>query len=192
VIRAREGNVQQAKAIQQISKKEEARRRWKNIKQALKPSTKSELNTIEIPLCDKYGKATDEPDKAVAWRRITEPSEIENTLLERNIKHFGQAEGTIFTNSEFQETFSYEGTSPAVELLLEAKRNVEAIPNLTNSTRTLLQHLSNTKRLPKMDCSISYEAFAQALRKWSVRLLAVDTSDITSVSLLMMATQKKI
>jgi hypothetical protein len=61
---------------------------------------------IEVPLCDKFGEPKTDPDNAVAWKRITDPSEIQDKLLERNIKHFGQASGTVFTNSTLQEAFS--------------------------------------------------------------------------------------
>jgi hypothetical protein len=114
-IRARMGKGQRSKAIQTISNKETSRKDWQQIRQIMKPQERSNLNTIKIPLQDENGELTDDPDKAVTWYWIMDPTLIEDKLLERNVKHFGQAEGTLFSTQHFQELFKYEGISPAVE-----------------------------------------------------------------------------
>jgi hypothetical protein len=132
----------------------------------MKPQERSNLNTIEIPLHDANGEPTDDPEKAATWQRITDPIIIEDKLLERNKKHFGQAEGSLFSNPNFQEMFQYEGVSPGVDMLLEGKLEVDAMPDLDKGSRTLLTFLGNGRQLTKIDTSISWDAFIQALRKW--------------------------
>jgi hypothetical protein len=131
----------------------------------MKPQEKSNFNTIEIPLHDTQGEPTNDAEEAATWQRITDPVLIEDKLLEQNIKHFGQAEGTLFTNQYFQELFQYKGVSTAVEILLEGKMEVEPMPDLDAGSRTLLTHLGNGRQLPKIDTSISLNAFVQALKK---------------------------
>jgi hypothetical protein len=81
-IRARMGQEQQAIAIKKISDIESSRRDWQQIRLVMKPQEKSNLNTIEIPIRDKDGKITDDPKKAASWRRVTDPTLIEDKLLE--------------------------------------------------------------------------------------------------------------
>jgi hypothetical protein len=165
-IRMREGQGQLANIIQQITNKKIRKNDWKKIRQVMKPQDRSSFNTIEIPLHDEHGQTTEDPDRATMWQRITDPTMIEEKLLDRNLKHFGQAEGSLFINTVYQDISEYEGVSPGVELLLEGKLNVNAMPNLDSASRTLLNYLSNGKQLPKIDSTISYETFIAALKKW--------------------------
>jgi hypothetical protein len=106
-IRARSGQEEKAKAIQKISNKESNRKDWQQIRQVMKPQERSNLNTIEIPMQDKDGEMTDDPDKAVTWQQVTDPVSIENKLKERNIRHIGQAEGTLFLTRFFNFHLNY-------------------------------------------------------------------------------------
>jgi hypothetical protein len=62
--------------------------------------------------------------------------------------------------------FTYEGISPAVDLLLEVKLEVDATPDLDAGSRTLLNYPGNDKQLPKIDATIDIDTFIQVLRKW--------------------------
>jgi hypothetical protein len=73
------------------------------------PSQRSGLSTLEIPDKDANGLPTDNPGKAVTWKTLANPTEIEEKLLDRNIAHFGQANGTLFASPEFQKAFGYSG-----------------------------------------------------------------------------------
>jgi hypothetical protein len=79
------------------SKQDRYLQEWKSINPVFHPPTRSSLNTIEIPLNDANHQPTDDPDKAVTWQTITDPIIIEEQILARNVKHFGQAQGSLFT-----------------------------------------------------------------------------------------------
>jgi hypothetical protein len=85
----------------------------------LKPHHQSGLAMIEIPYLNHLNEETDNPEESVKWQRVSDPSLIEEKLLIRNIKHFGQAKGTLLTSQEVQDQFDYEGVTKAVELLLQ-------------------------------------------------------------------------
>jgi hypothetical protein len=44
-------------------------------------------------------------------RQVTDPIEIEATLLQRNTSHFSQAQGTPFSVDPIVKDFGYEGTA---------------------------------------------------------------------------------
>jgi hypothetical protein len=108
---------------------------------------------------------TDNPEETMTWKRISDPSLVEEKLLLRNIKHFGQAQGSMFVLPELQDQFDYEGVTKAVELLLQCEINIPESMQNTMGTRTLLQHLANKNNLPEMECEISKHAFISTLRK---------------------------
>jgi hypothetical protein len=65
-----------------------------------------------------------------------------------------------------QELFKYEGISPAVEMLLEGRLEVDATPDLDSGSCTLLKHLGNGKQLPRINSLIDFDMFARAVKKW--------------------------
>jgi hypothetical protein len=46
------------------------------------------------------------PKEAQEWKRVSDPEEVETTLLNRNGDHFGQGDGTPFTKDTSQKTTS--------------------------------------------------------------------------------------
>jgi hypothetical protein len=85
---------------------------------------------------------------------VSDPRHIETHLLARNIKHFGEADGTLFTRPEITKLFHYEGTSSYFNMLLKGDYNVENINNLNKTKKTLLSKLINKKNLQYMDNEI--------------------------------------
>lgn len=65
-----------------------------DVGRTFKKNIKSGINYLEIPDKDKDGNDTNDPDKAVSWEIVSDPVDINMKLIERNVKHFGQAEGT--------------------------------------------------------------------------------------------------
>jgi hypothetical protein len=70
---------------------------WEKLRNIFNPKQRSGISNIEIPDRDANGQSTTDPNKAVTWKKINDPELVETSLLERNIIHFGQAEGTLFT-----------------------------------------------------------------------------------------------
>jgi hypothetical protein len=166
-IRIAEGNVKQAAIIEKIYTNKMTKHDWAVVKNKLRPVIRSGISTVEIPDKDRMGNSTDDSDKAITWKRLTDPSDIEDRLLERNIvKHFGQANETLFASEDFQEEFQYEGISAAVDRLLDGEYNIDNA-NVSKGARTLLEKLGDGQKLPRLKDGVSYEEFTKGIKKWS-------------------------
>ena len=166
-IRKKEGNEVAVNIITKIEKKEMTKNDWTKTKQLFNPTFQSGICTIEVPSKDANGNDTTDPDKATTWKTITNPKEVESFILKRNVKHFGQANDTIFVNTCLQNDFHYEGVSDAVDMLLEGNYDYNKIPNLTNGAKSLLNRLGDQNRLSEIPNDITFEEFTSALKKWS-------------------------
>jgi hypothetical protein len=87
------------------SKQEQYIKQWQTINPVFHPSQRSSLNTLNVPHLSDQSQPTDDPDKASIWKTISDPIIIEEKLLARNIKHFGQAQGSLFTTEHLQRNF---------------------------------------------------------------------------------------
>jgi hypothetical protein len=125
------------------------------------------LTSIEIPHLNNKHEKTDIPEEATVWKRVTDPTVVEDKLLTRNKQHFSQAQGTLFTRPEMQDHIKYEGVSQAVDILLQGTVQIPNSALKTKGGKTLLQHLSNKNTLPEMNCDINIHTFTSALRKRS-------------------------
>jgi hypothetical protein len=100
------------------------------------------------------------------WHQCN-PSDIEEKLLERNIRHFGQAEGTLFTRDDFKQHFAYDGTTTIVTQLINGQFDLGKLDNLTEGARALLNKLSTKPCTTFLDDEITYDEFKTAFQKWS-------------------------
>ena len=167
-IRQEEGKNEQYQAIKAIQHKETNKKDWKLLRTIFKADIKSSLNYVEIPLADKEGNSTDDPDKASTWKCVSDPNEMENKIIERNIKHFGQANHTAFATQPLSQIFHYDGTGNNVNLLLDGTLDISKLgKSKERGTTTLLQKLNSGNKLQGIDDSISYNEFQRALSKWS-------------------------
>jgi hypothetical protein len=130
---------------------------WFKLRNIFNPKQKSGISNIEVPDKDVDGNSTSDPDKAITWRRIYDPQQVETYILHRNIAHFGQAEGSLFTQQPMTDLFDYDGTTPQVNDLLQEKINIDSIPSVTDSARILLQTLSKENALPSIDNCITLQ-----------------------------------
>jgi ribonuclease HI len=162
-----QGNQKEADIIGKIATTEMRKADWLKLRHIFNPKQKSGISNIEVPDKDEHSNPTTDPDKAITWRRIYDPQQVETYILERNIKHFGQAEGSLFTRHTMTDLFDYDGTTPQVNDLLQGNIDINSIPAVTDSVRTLLQTLSKQNALPRIDNCITLQEFTQALRKWN-------------------------
>lgn len=89
-IRNEKGEKIEAKIIQKIANCEIKRADWTTVKGTLRPKVKSGISSVEVPHLDVDGIPTDDPEQAVSWKRLTEPTEIEDRLLERELNILGK------------------------------------------------------------------------------------------------------
>ena len=65
------------------------------------------LSAIKIPI--------ENEDQEVQWETVIEVDRIEELLLQRNRKHYGQARGTPFTVGALKEVVGEAGTNDATK-----------------------------------------------------------------------------
>lgn len=111
---------------------------------------RSGLNTIEVSYKDENSQPMDYPDEASTWQTTTDPLQIEERLLARNIEHFGQAQGTLFATEYFQRAFGYSSVTTEVKQLISKELKNDNYPTMTRGATTLLTLLSNNQRLPPL------------------------------------------
>jgi hypothetical protein len=93
-------------------------------------------------------------------QRIQTKNELDNALLNRNIKHFAQAQGTPFTIPPLSTTLGFAGCNDAAQRILNG-----TIPsNLTKHTKMILTHLQRIRQ--PMQLSLTFNDMCTGFSKW--------------------------
>jgi hypothetical protein len=50
---------------------------------------------MEIPHRNNRNEDRNDPEEAISWKRANDPSLVEDKLLTRNVRHFGQAQSPV-------------------------------------------------------------------------------------------------
>jgi hypothetical protein len=138
----------------------EVQNTFRLLKVQLKNNRSDGISHIEVPDCDAFGERTQDPDKAVTWRQVTDPTEIEDTLLKRNTAHFGQAQGTPFTVEPITKDIGYEGTATLDEMMAQWDGQ-------DGGVQSLLKKLTDGNQLLGIDDDLSLAEFIKGFKKWS-------------------------
>jgi hypothetical protein len=91
------------------------------------------------------------PKAAKEWRTVTNPSKVEQLIMDRQKLNFSQATPTPFANEPLKSTFNWTGTSPEAEVVL----NGDYIPCLTVDVQSNRILQSCTQKMPALSSSIS-------------------------------------
>lgn len=121
-----------AKALRSIKSVENARQTYQILRAMKRKTGQSTLDRIDIPASWPPVGAPfmdlirlEDPKTCNKWRTITDPREIEYYLVMRNRLHFGQAEGTPFTQSPLREALDWSASSTAAEALLQGEYQID-------------------------------------------------------------------
>jgi hypothetical protein len=98
------------------------------------------------------------------FREVNIPSELEYFLIQRNRRHFGQAEGATFTKPPFSTSLNWQADPNAANLILEGDYNST---ELNNITARLLRHCERVKELDTIPHQITLADFVSKLKIWS-------------------------
>jgi hypothetical protein len=128
-----------------LSKQELYIKQWQSINPVFHPPQQSGIKTIDIPHLDVNKQPANDPENTYTWKNISDPILIEEKLLARNIAHFGQAQGTLFTTSRLQQLFGYGGVAPSAEDHMKQPFDESKFPSMTQGATTLLNLISNNK-----------------------------------------------
>lgn len=160
-----------AQRLSAIKKAESGQKTYNILKAMKNKSTGTQyLDRVEIP---QSWPPPDHPVESLAeledpktckeWRLVTAPNEVEYYLMLRNRLHFGQAQGTPFTQPPLQNDFDWPASSAAAERALNGSYYQ------TLSTPQCTELLAACKARTNLD-SITHEMtlaeFRGKIRSW--------------------------
>jgi hypothetical protein len=89
------------------------------LRKIIKPEDHSGMRQIDIPTRDQSRNIITRVDGSTKMTTLSDPTKVENAIIDRNIKHFGQAEGTAFTTRDLIMIFGIDGDSQATDNLIQ-------------------------------------------------------------------------
>lgn len=107
-------------------------------------------------------KAVNPKDPSL-WKEVVNPKEIEFYLLLRNRRHFGQAQGTPFTQDSFTTRFNWAADSSAAEMVLNGQFNDS---ELNHIARLFLDNCRRITEVDEQPALITVQQFEGKVRAW--------------------------
>ena len=89
-------------------------------------------------------EAKEEQEQQLRLTPIYNPEEVERFILERNQRHFSQAQGTPFTTEPLLELFGHNGTTAEANQLLNGEIDTSSIET-TDAVKLILEALSTSQ-----------------------------------------------
>jgi hypothetical protein len=145
--------VTEANAINSIMKAESQRNSWSRIRRCMGKGKKSGLTHILIEMEDGTTEC------------ITEKEEMENKIIDRNISHFSQADGSPFTVSPLIDLLGRYGTSEEARQLLDGEFPLEN-EDLTEATKKILELMKRVSPEGAITDEITADDLRQLYAKW--------------------------
>ena len=130
------------------------------------PEHRSGITHLMLPDKDIHGQSTSDVDKAAEWRVESQPEQVLHHLFERNIAHFGQANGTPFTVSPLVDQLGYTGMTSIGTDIIQHGIVPSPIANSASPANRILQHLgADSETHHQFVDLISLEHFTVTIRK---------------------------
>jgi hypothetical protein len=131
---------------------------YRNINIALGKYNSSSFTTIDVP-------NPPDNDGIIRWSTLSYPQTIEEALIQRNIKHFGQAQYSPFASDPLATELGYEGTNGASMNVLNGKLPSSYL-QCDETTQLIIDKLSTRPTSLTVPDTLSFDAFKNALRSW--------------------------
>jgi hypothetical protein len=145
-----------ARILRSILKSEERQQCFDKMRRALRPTSTSGLQHIEIP--DDALSTANNP----IWKTISDRACLEDTINRRNEQHFAQAHGTPFTVPPFQPQMTYGGDSPTGRQILRGDiRLPDDTPEITRAFIAEMKHTGNKEINKYMSLQDTKQGFKQ-------------------------------
>jgi len=162
------GKRSKAKALQTIQRNEARRRTWQILQHAKhSQGNNNRLDRLDVPMSWPPPntaidiRALEDPKTCLTWKTITKPDEIEYYIQLRNQGHFGQAQGTPFTEPPLSEQIDWAATTATSESILSGTytSNIPHCQAFLDTCRTA----SDLDIIPKR---IEETEFAGKIKSW--------------------------
>jgi exonuclease III len=105
------------KIVQRMKRAEALKQCYKKLQFIRQEMNTAGINEVQVPRDPAIDPKTCPPQQE-HWRTVKIPEEINNLLISRNRKHFGQAQGTPLTEPAFLAEVKYDGTGTTSEMIL--------------------------------------------------------------------------
>jgi hypothetical protein len=131
------------------------------------------LSIIDIP--DSWPGPSDtdtpyanleDPKKCKTWRNISNPDEIEHYVRLRNRGHFGQAQGTPFTEGPLEQCINWQADTPTCKEILNGYHQIETIDTIPQC-QSLLDSCKVATELDLLLYEITEQEFEGKIRSWT-------------------------
>ena len=109
-----------AKIVQRIQRAEELHRCYQKLQYIRRETETAGLREIQVP-SDPDIDPKECPKDPSCWCTVRAPKEIQDLLIARNRKHFGQAQGTPLTDPDILAEVKYDGSGMTANLILEGE-----------------------------------------------------------------------
>ena len=152
------GDKQQSKTLKHRIAAERTKAMYAKLRQ-YRGSKKSGITRLEVPA----DTTTTDYNNCSSWITIDTPAEIEERLLQRNRRHFGQADGTFPTKPPFSEWCDWGASTHTAELILEGEWQSDELDKMQQS---LLDHMKSRVSIDAIPCAISKEDWIGKMRSW--------------------------
>lgn len=164
------GERHRRKALRAIHTVETGRKTHKILKAMKRNSDTVQLDRIEIPASwpPAHEPVTslehlEDPKQCTEWRLVTQPDEIEFYLMMRNRLHFGQAEGTPFTQDPLQTDIDWAASTVTATHILSGEYSKD-LPNPT--CKLLIESCRAQTTLDDIPAELNMLEFKSKIKTW--------------------------
>jgi hypothetical protein len=126
-----------------------------------KPRSSGGLSMVKIP-----DPETDNPKTAMKWTTITDPTLVEQKILARNQRHFGQASVTPLATADIQNLLSFGGTSSLSDKILYNRLNPSTLTSDYYGQQLLAKCSTDTSVIAP---DITFDEMKQRYHCWPER-----------------------
>jgi hypothetical protein len=167
------GSKTKAQIIASIQKQEARRHTWQMLRFVRqRQGSTPKLDRIDVPASwpdqqtnpPPHLSDLEDPKTCRKWKTITKPEDVEYFLQIRNRSHFGQAQGTPFTESPFVESLDWQATSSLSDQILAGSTNI----TLTEvpQCQALLHACRAASELDLLPDVITLDEFKGKIQSW--------------------------
>ena len=152
------GDTKTSKAIKHRMAAERTKAMYDKLRKC-RGTTKNGITRLDVPAEDNdqdYAACTE-------WITIDTPSEIETKLLQRNQRHFGQAQNTYPTIPPFSEWVDWGASSHTSELILEGSW---APPEIDELSQSMINHMKSRVNLDSVPGGLTKDEWIGKIKAW--------------------------
>jgi hypothetical protein len=146
-----------------------SRETFRILRNIIKPEDHSGIRQIDVPTIDSNWDGTTNNDGITKMTTITDPTEVEKAIITRNIKHFGQADGTAFTTEDIIKIFGKDGEShQATDNLLQGR--LPNIDHLLEAIQRILRKIAKNPCTDQIETEVTTQELTDLFKKWKERM----------------------